>query len=238
MLPVVLVHGGGHGAWCWERMQPLLRAPSVAVDLPPQSIRGGPGRHTFPPGIENLTLNDFASEVVTVADNASMERFVLVGHSLGGITLTQVARRVPARVAHLVFVSALVPPAGATAVEAMPAEVIAKVANGLDDDVVVDMFCNDMDDEQTRFVLDRYGIDVPSVMSEPVELAGMRAGPVTYVRLSRDRGLPPAAQDASIERLRAFGPVDVVELDTGHDVMISEPAMLARVIDRIAGAST
>src|SRR5438445_278240 len=84
---------------------------------------------------------------------------VAVVHALGGLTVCEVGGGGPARVAHLVLVSALVPEEGNTAVDAMPKEIIDRVAAGLTDDVVREMFCNDMDDEQTRFVLDHVGTD-------------------------------------------------------------------------------
>ena len=69
----------------------------------------------------------------------------LAGHSLAGLTICEVARHSPERVAHLVFVSALVPPEGMNAVDAMPPELIERVAGGLTEEIVVDMFCNDLD---------------------------------------------------------------------------------------------
>ena len=57
-LPLVLVHGGGHGAWCWEPTVAELTAPVLAVDLPPVSVRGGPGRLDQVPECETLTLAD------------------------------------------------------------------------------------------------------------------------------------------------------------------------------------
>ena len=63
--------------------------------------------------------------------------------------------------------------------------------------------------------------------------------PVTFVRLARDNALPPATQDACIDRLRGeVDLVDVIELDAGHDVMISAPAALAAVLDELAAAAT
>jgi pimeloyl-ACP methyl ester carboxylesterase len=60
--------------------------------------------------------------------------------------------------------------------------------------------------------------------------------PVTFVRLARDNALPPATQDACIARLRReVDVVDVVDLDAGHNVMISAPATLAAVLDKLAG---
>ena len=236
-LPVVLVHGGGHGAWCWEPMRPFLRSPFVAVDLPPESIRGGPGRHDRPPGIDDLTLADWAAAVLDGASAAGFDRFMLVGHSLAGLTICEVARRAPERVARLVFVSALVPPEGKNAVDALPPEFLARVGGGLTDALVVELFCTGMDDAQTRFVLDRVGGDAVQVMVEPVTRVGLPASvPKTYVRLRRDAALPAAAQDGSIAALRSFpgGAVEIIELDTGHNVMISHPAELAAVLDDLA----
>ena len=63
--------------------------------------------------------------------------------------------------------------------------------------------------------------------------------PKTYVRLGQDHALPPAAQDASIAALEAVpgGTVTVVEIDSGHSVMISRPAELAAVLTRVLGSS-
>jgi len=237
-LPLVLVHGGAHGAWCWSPTQAWLEAPSIAVDLPPVSMRGGEARHDVPPEADDLHLADFAAAVLAAADAAPADRFVLVGHSLAGLTLIEVARTAPARVAHLVFVSALVPPEGRNAVDALPPEMLERVANGLDEDAIRYMFCNDMNEAQAAFVLDHVGGEVMNVMVEPVTCDGLPATmPITYVRLARDQGLIPAAQDASIARLRELAPVSVVELDTGHNVMISDPPALAVVLDEVAAAA-
>jgi len=236
-VPVVLVHGGGHGAWCWALLLPLLTTPSIAVDLAPASIRGGPGRHELPAALAEVTIADWAGTVLDAATAAGFDRFVLVGHSLGGLTICEVARRAPERVAHLVFVSALVPPEGRNGVDALPPAFIERVACGLTDALVVELFCTGMDAARTQFVLDHVGTDAAQVMLEPVRRQGIPASlPKTYVRLLRDAALPLAAQDASIGALRAVpgGTVAVVELDTGHNVMISDPDALAAVVNDVA----
>jgi pimeloyl-ACP methyl ester carboxylesterase len=235
--PIVLVHGGGHGAWCWEPLLAFLDGPVVAVDLPPVSIRGGPGRHETPPELATVSLAEWADAVLGAADGAGFDRFVLVGHSLAGLTIAAVAQRAPERVAHLVYVSALAPAQGENGLSAMAPEMMERVAGGLTEAVVIDMFCNDMDAAQTRFVLDHFGGDAVQVMVEPVDRSGIPAALAkTYVRLRRDNALTPAAQDASIAALAAVpgGEVAVVDLDSGHNVMISHPADLAAVLNQLA----
>ena len=183
-----------------------LTAPAVAVDLPPLSIRGGPRRHHPVPACETLTLADWADAVLQAATAAGWEHFVLAGHSLGGATIAEVARRAPDRVAHLVYVSAVVPVEGGTILDLLPAGLLERMAGGLTEEVVRDMFCTAMDEDQTRFVLDHVGTEVVSVLTEAISRTGTnRTMPVTFVRLARDNALPPALQDACIARLRQRG---------------------------------
>ncbi|MDQ1520197.1 MAG: hypothetical protein QOI55_1270 [Actinomycetota bacterium] len=256
MTQVVLVHGGGHGSWCWEPMLAHLRTDVVAVDLPPVIVRSAPGRLAQPPELFDLTVVDFATAVLDAADERGIDRFVLVGHSLGGLTIAAVAQRAPGRVAHLVFVSAAVPPEGGCVLDTLPDELRAMAKEALDrainerslgggavlpEPMLRDMFCNDMDEVQTRFVLDRFGNEVVGVIGERVSRAGIPPDlPKTFVKLSRDQSLPPPLQDRLIGNLEASpgGRVDVVELNAGHDVMISRPELLAGALNRIAALPT
>lgn len=250
-LPLLLVHGGAHGAWCWQPTQELLRSQSVAVDLPPRAIRGVTTEVAPPPETARIGIADFADTVLDEADAGGLERFVLVGHSMGGLTIAEVARRAPARVAHLVFVSCIVPPEGGTLVDTLPESVrdmtraaLARtragdfsLGLGMGDDVKRAMFCNDMDGEQTRFVLEHCGHECPTPFTESVTRDGIPPElPKTYVRLARDQALSPADQDAQIGSLLESpgGMLSIVDLDTGHDVMISAPARLAEILDHIA----
>ena len=87
MSSFVLVHGAWHGAWCWEKVVPLLAARGHAVraiDLP------GHGRDPKPPGA--VTWDDYMDRM-REAIEASGEPPILVGHSLGGAVITGAADR-------------------------------------------------------------------------------------------------------------------------------------------------
>lgn len=256
-LPVVLVHGGGHGAWCWTRVVASLAHPALAVDLPPKAVRGGPNRWANLPELRTLTVGDFATSVLADADASGYERFVLVGHSLAGLTIPEVARRAPERVAHLVFVSCAVPPEGCSVLDTLDGEVAqlsrqnlaaarastgagATSAPSFSDDMLRHMFGTDLDDEAMQLVLDNFGNEVIGVIDEPVSRAGLPAEiPKTWVRLLRDAALSVAKQDSFVANLEAVpgGRVEVIDLDTGHDAMLSRPAELAAIIDRIASVA-
>ncbi|HMF82203.1 MAG TPA: alpha/beta fold hydrolase [Acidimicrobiia bacterium] len=249
--PMVFVHGGAHGAWCWDPLLPYLDREALAVDLPPKSVRSGAGRLENLPELRTLAIDDFARSVLDDVTAAGFERFVLVGHSMGGLTISEVARRVPDRVEHLVYVSCMVPPEGASAIDALPEDLQEMTRQaveearrggenpigGLDEPTTRSMFCNDMDEKQVRFVLDRTGTEAAVVLAEAVTRAGIPPDlPKTFVKLLKDQSLPPERQDVLVENLRASpgGTVDVVTIDSGHDVMISRPEELADVLNRIA----
>ncbi|WP_366510607.1 alpha/beta fold hydrolase [uncultured Pseudacidovorax sp.] len=99
------MHGGWHGAWCWDKVASALRAQGhrvTAVDLP--------GRGVAPELAGATTPADFMESVGQVVRRSPMP-VVLVGHSLGGATISLVAKAFPDRIAHLVYVTAfMVPP--------------------------------------------------------------------------------------------------------------------------------
>ena len=85
MSTYVLVHVSWGGAWCWDRVAPLLEQAGhhvVAFDLPAH------GEDTTP--VEQVTLASYTDRVVAVLD-AQSEPVILVGHSHGGVVITQVA---------------------------------------------------------------------------------------------------------------------------------------------------
>jgi pimeloyl-ACP methyl ester carboxylesterase len=100
MATFVLIHGACHGAWCWEKTVPLLEAAghtAIAVDLP--------GHGDDPTPIANCTLNASVA-AARAAIEAQSEPVVLVGHSLGGLTISQTAETIPERIDTLVYLSA------------------------------------------------------------------------------------------------------------------------------------
>jgi len=103
MTMFVLVHGASHGSWCWDKVIPLLNAQgheAFAVDLPGNTYR----EFDIPPG--QVTLKSYTDEVCEVLDELD-ESVVLVGHSLGGLTITQTAEYRPDKIKSLVYLTAL-----------------------------------------------------------------------------------------------------------------------------------
>jgi pimeloyl-ACP methyl ester carboxylesterase len=106
MASFVLVHGSWHGAWCWERLIPHLEEAGhevVAIDLPAHG-----NDRSFP---WSATLSRYADCIVRAAQQCSSRPFA-VGHSMGGMAISEAAGSQPEVFAGLVYLCALVPRAG------------------------------------------------------------------------------------------------------------------------------
>jgi len=234
----LLVHGGAHTGACWSRLTPHLTARSIALDLP--------GRGTRPAPLLELRIDDWVDAIVEEVECLADEPVVLVGHSLAGMSLPRVASRVPEKLAHLVFISCTVPPEGQSSIDMLAPEIQAMARSQeaqsqpsvLPEAAARVMFCNDMNEEQTRFVLDGLVPEAPQPIHDPSRLAGLTNGvPITWVRNLRDAVVPIDRQDFYIESIRALAPVEVIDVDAGHNSFVSQPERLAGILNRIHGAA-
>jgi pimeloyl-ACP methyl ester carboxylesterase len=234
MAAFVLVHGSWHNARCWDRVVPLLEAEGHrvdAVDLP------GHGAHAAP--VSGMTLEANARHVADRVEAAG-EPVVLVGHSMGGMSITQAAELVPERIAALVYVCAFLPADG----QSLP-----QLAHDIPDDLVQPNILADPDTglctvrEEVR-VPAFYGLCSPedaaaaaaaqepealAVVGAPVSISEERNGSVrrVYVECLQDRAMPIAKQ----REMQAARPCDAVfRIDTDHSPFLSAPDELARAL--------
>ncbi|EJR60547.1 hypothetical protein IIO_03255 [Bacillus cereus VD115] len=106
MSTYVLVHGAWQGEWAWELVKPQLETLGhtvVTLDLP------GSGKDMTPS--QNITLHSYVNAVTDVI-NEQNEKVILVGHSMGGIVITQTAELIPNKIDKLVYLCAFLPQNG------------------------------------------------------------------------------------------------------------------------------
>lgn len=107
----VLVHGGRLGGWCWRHVRARLEAAGHRVVTP--TLTGvGERAHLASPAVDMETHVD---DLVAVLEFDDLEDVVLVAHSYGGVVITGAAERAWARIAQLVYLDAIVPGAGDSA---------------------------------------------------------------------------------------------------------------------------
>ncbi len=233
---IVLVHGSQHAGDCWELTVAEIErqsrgTPVLAVDLP--------GRRSVPADLSKVTVADWVDSTVAQIDSAGIEQFIIVGHSLAGITVPGVVARLgPARVRRMVLISAAVPPQGQSIADTRTGAVgwftrrkaaAGKPAPPFPRPLARWLLCNGMTAEQRAFTLARLYQDSFRVLGEPADRSGLApAVPRTWIMTLHDRVQPVAGQHRAIHALGGVG--EVVEIDTCHNAMVSRPAELAAIL--------
>ncbi|HKD70455.1 MAG TPA: alpha/beta fold hydrolase [Candidatus Binataceae bacterium] len=111
----VLVHGAWHGAWCWAaviRQLEKLGDRALAVDLP--------GHGASNVGRADASLAGYVESVVKFIEERGLRDVVLAGHSLGGVTISGVVQKIPRRLKRVIYISAIVPHDGESAIATLP----------------------------------------------------------------------------------------------------------------------
>ncbi|CAA0840917.1 methyl esterase 10 [Striga hermonthica] len=103
----VLVHGFGHGAWCWYKLVSLLKKDGrhrvTALDLAACGVHPSQHHHVS-------SFSDYARPLVDfLSALPDDERAVLVGHSYGGIPISLAAENFPEKISSAVFVTSYMP---------------------------------------------------------------------------------------------------------------------------------
>ncbi len=222
---IILVHGGLHSSSCWSDLVPLLHFDVRAVDLP--------GRGSRPADLAAVKLDDCVGAVLEEADRAGFGRFALVGHSLGGVTITETGYRNPGQVTHLVYVGALVPPPGSNASQVMMGHDLESpdgILHPMEESAAKALFGNDLTDEQWARAAAGLVPDAAAIMN--ATLSGYPRGiPITYVNMTADVPVPPPVAEQMASNLGEG--VDRRTIDAGHTVMVSQPAALAAIINEV-----
>ena len=113
MATIVLVHGGGHGGWCFKPLARLLRDKGHDVYAP--TLTGlGERAHLFRAGVD---LDCHVNDIVALLHYEDLRNVVLVGHGYGGMVITGAADRASDRVGHLVYLDAMAPKDGQSSVD-------------------------------------------------------------------------------------------------------------------------
>jgi 2-hydroxy-6-oxonona-2,4-dienedioate hydrolase len=96
-VPLVLVHGYLGGSRQWDAQLPLL---SVHFEVVTVDLAGyGMANHLIAP----TNLADHARNVLATLDHIGIERFHLLGHSMGGMVVQEMTKQAPHRVDKLVL---------------------------------------------------------------------------------------------------------------------------------------
>jgi pimeloyl-ACP methyl ester carboxylesterase len=237
MATFVLVHGGGHGGWCYQRVAGILRSAGHDVYTPTMTGLGERG-HLVSADVDlDLHIRDIAA----VLHYEDLRDVILVGHSYGGMVITGVADRATDRIGRLVYLDAATPVNGLSLVDVAGPIIEAvrpdgKVIDGVETVLLPSadaaLLYGVTDPDDTAWMADRLTGHPWRCFEQPLELtneAAMLAIPryhivCTSTLASRDPEL--------VANARAEG--RLWDIDTGHDLMITEPEAVADRLVRVA----
>jgi pimeloyl-ACP methyl ester carboxylesterase len=221
---VVLVHGGFVDGGGWEAVYKLLKAKGYNV-----SVVQNP--------TTTLAADVAATKAVVDAQNGPV---VLVGHSYGGVVITEAGN--DPKVSRLVYIAAFAPDKGesvqkliANSPPGAPVPPILPPVNGflmLDKAKFAQAFAGDVKPERAAFLANAqvpWGVDA---LAGEVTAPAWREKPSWYLVTTHDKMIPPDAQRAMANRANAT----VVEAPGSHAVYESRPTEVAALIERAASA--
>lgn len=220
----VLVHGGAHAAWCWDRLVPLLGAAPGVGQVHAVDLCGHGARADRKPFLE-IGVDDYVESVLEDLETQDLRGVTLVGHSLAGLTIPHVAARAPERIDRVVYLSTTNPPLGRSVLDEMSesAHFSASTTSNIEE-----AFCSDLDAESAKWLTGHLGPQPPGPLEEPSRLvAGPPEIPSIYVLLESDAVLSPAYQ---MEQAARLGVGQTLRLDAGHSAFASKPVELAALL--------
>ncbi|WP_326688585.1 alpha/beta hydrolase [Streptomyces sp. NBC_01795] len=229
----LLVHGAWHRSGCWSLVREALAADgwtARTVDLPSAGPQRTPAAGMY---------DD--ADAIAAHLRRTEGRVIVVGHSYGGLPVTQAAAGEPATghpaAAHLVYLAAYLPAEGDSLLSvhgrgstAPEDEDLSGTAPVVFDDPRTSLF-GDLPDDRAEDAVGRLVAQSRRSFQQGVTRAAWRTVPSTYVLCERDRALPPELQ----ERMSARA-AHVERLDTGHSPFLSAPAELAALLGGIGSA--
>lgn len=223
---IVLVHGGFVDGSGWQGVYTILKKDGYNVSI-----------------VQNPTVS-LADDVAVTKRALAVQpgRVILVGHSYGGVVVTEAGN--DPKVAGLVYIAAFAPDSGesvsALIKDPPPGAAVPPILPPQDGFLFLDSakfaasFAADVDPATAQFMADSqvpWGVRaLDGAISQPA----WKSKPSWYLVATDDRMIPPPAQLFMSKRAGS----KVVEVRGSHAIYVSNPAAVAALIERAAIEST
>ncbi len=230
MSTFVLVHGAFHGAWCWDKIIPLLEKEghnAVAFDLP------GHGKDNTP--LSEVTLQAYSDRTCEVLD-AQPEPVILVGHSLAGMVIAQAAEYRPDKIRLLVYLTGMLPRNGESVFQLVGHDKESTFAADLfisndgiysnfREEAIKDTFYGDCSEEDVTWAKSLLTPRAMAPQSTPVNTTNEKSGQVrrVYIECLDDKAIYPAFQKYMYTAMPCE---KVITMNTAHSPFLSAPQEL------------
>lgn len=233
----VLVHGSWHDGGLWGPVAEALRAFGAEVHTPTVAGHGD--------GVDKAV--DHAACVASIVDYlvaGDLSEVILLGHSYGGTIIARVFEEAPERIKRLIFWNAFVPEAGNSLLDETPPHYRAlfqQLAEASDDNTVTMPFPiwreNFIQDADLELATRTYGMlssepFQPFVDKLPLDRFYSKLHEVgrSYINATEDIALPPGEWGWHPRMSSRLQGARLVQLPGSHEVMFTDPGLLARKI--------
>lgn len=232
---IILIHGSWHGAWCWHKVVPHLRAAGHTVFTPDLPAHGRDWRMMR----GRITLAAMTKSVSKILIPLS-EPTLIVAHSRGGIIAASLAEQYPDKIHSCVYLAAYMLRNGERVADYFRKDKTSLVKQHIQ--IQKSRLCDSLPEALQRATLyaDCDEMDVELARSlltaEPslpaltrLRLSSSNYGRVKrhYIQLNQDRAVTPELQSLMIKN----SPCDsVTHMDTSHSAYFSKPQELAMII--------
>ncbi|HEY5749269.1 MAG TPA: alpha/beta fold hydrolase [Chryseolinea sp.] len=233
----VLVHGAWQAPYVWDAVRTDLANKGnnvIIVQLP------GHGDDNTPP--LNLTLDVYSNKVIDAVSQVK-GKVILVGHSMGGMVVTNVAEKIPTRISKLVYIGAFLPASGQALTDlaysdpdSQLGQALVQSADKLTLDVlndkVTDLFVSDGSPADKKRVMENYRAEPAIPFSNKVSLTDDHFGTVSkvYIKTLHDVVISPGLQDRMIA---GAGIKTVYQLETSHSPFLAKPHEVSDLLLKI-----
>jgi pimeloyl-ACP methyl ester carboxylesterase len=227
---IVLVHGAWHGGWCWKKVTNQLRADGFEVFAP--TLTGlGERVHLLN---YDINLDTHIQDIMAVLEYEDLKDVILVGHSYGGMVITGVADKAKDRISQLVYLDAFLPENGKALADYVQLPPFKKDANGKYELWKIPSFAKAeqfgvVDKKDVEWVNAKLGVQPIQTFMQPISLSETLSSTIkkTYIKGS-DKQSKHFGEAAVRAKSKGY---KYVELQTGgHDIMVSEPETLVKIL--------
>jgi len=231
---IVLVHGAWSDATAWQAVVPLLKAQGhevIAVNLP------GHGSDTT--SFAKISLQSYVDAVKNAIGDR--KNVILVGHSMAGLVISEVAEQIPGQIKELVYLAAYLPKNGESLLSLAKQDADSHVgkylqidqANGsanVAKDGVIDVFAADAPAQVGEYLTNNIKPEPLAPLATPVTLTDANFGSVkkVYIHTTEDHAVSLTLQNTMVKNNGHIS--KEYSLPSSHTPFISMPDKLAAIL--------
>jgi pimeloyl-ACP methyl ester carboxylesterase len=244
---IIMVHGSWHWGGCFQQVADRLAVAGYPVATPDLTSHG----YSSASYDSFKSIEEYAQPVEEILKSSS-EKVVLVGHSMGGVTLTYLAEKYPEKISKLIYLTAFMVPNGKKALDYIllntkipAAKELFQVASQVNDGRGLKLDLDQRSLVKAAFYADcsDHDVDIAAKNVLPITstvpdqtvstVTAKRYGriPRVFIECTEDKAIPIETQRLMMKDLPG---AKVVSLKTSHSSFFSQPDAVAQLIKEMA----